>query len=214
VARKNAGRAVGMRLVTFGFCLAMSVFAIVGLAAGQQAQEMKPKVSDKPFTAEQLAVYRAVLTSWYGGDKAAINLAFQTNPINPDDDSFDKACLKGLILEKAKPAEVHRFRGEDPAHLGFANLRLVDPELQAKEVRENDPGNSIGEGKSVDDAVDRGFAHGLFTLGEIQFDQSHTHAIVSFSFWCGRLCGHGTTMLMEKKNGAWKRKSQCGGSVS
>jgi hypothetical protein len=95
--------------------------------------------------------------------------------------------------------------------LGFANLRLVDPELQAREVRKNDPGNAIREGKSVDDAVGNGFTHGLFTLGEIQFDQSRTHALVSFSFWCGSLCGHGTTTLMEKKDGVWMRKKQCGG---
>jgi hypothetical protein len=172
---------------------------------------MKPKVSDKPFTAEQLVVYRALLTSWYEGDTAAINLAIQTDPIDPNDDSFDKACLKGIFLEKAKPVAVHLFRSEDLAQLGFAKLRLVDPELQAKEVRENDPGKAIREGRLVDDAVDNGIAHGLFTLSEIQFDKSHTHAIVQFRSWCGMLCGHGSTMLLEKKNGTWMSKKQCGG---
>jgi hypothetical protein len=200
--------------VAFLRVLAVVWLGIIEPSLGQQAQEVKPKVSENPFTTEELVVYRAVLTSWYESDKTAINLADQTNPINSDDDSFDKACLKGLVLEKTNPNEVHRFRAEDTVQLGFINLRLVDPELQAKEVRENDPGNAIRKGGSVDDAVDKGFAHGLFTLGEIQFDQSHTHALVPFRFWCGRLCGNGSTMLMEKKGGVWRQKTQCGGWVS
>jgi hypothetical protein len=212
---EESARLAGRRcLAVLIVCLMLPVFSAVGSARGQQVAEVKPRISDQPLTSEQLAVYRAVLTGWYEGNKAAINLAAQTDPINPSDDSFDKACLKGLLLEKATPAEVHRFRVEDAAQLGFAKLRLVDPESQAKEVHENDPDKSISEGRTVDDAVSNGFAHGLFTLGEIQFDQSHTHAIVSFSFWCGRLCGNGSTMLMEKKDGVWVNRKQCGGWVS
>jgi len=183
-------------------------------AAGQQAEDRKPSVSDQPFTTEQIAVYRAVLVSWYQGDKGSINLSIQTSPVDLSDDSFDKACIKGLVLDKVQVAQVHRFRVEDSRQLGFDNLRLVDPELQAKEVHKNVPGTAIREGKSVDEAVNNGFAHGLLTLGEIQFDQNHTHALVSFSFWCGSLCGHGTTMLMEKKGGVWILMKQCGGWVS
>jgi len=90
----------------------------------------------------------------------------------------------------------------------------VDPDAQGHQVREHDPGNAIRDGKPVDNAVSEGFEHGLFTLGEIRFNRDHTRAVVSFSFWCGSLCGHGNTMLLEKKNGAWKQKKQCGGWVS
>lgn len=206
----------GLRQSVLSFSTWVSLMALgaAGSALGQQSQDVKPIVNNKPFTTEQFAVYRAVLTIWSQGDKSAINLSVQTDPVNPNDDSFDKACLKGLILEKTPVAEVHRFRDEDLAQLGIAKLRLVDPELQAKEVRENDPGNAIRRGQPVDDAVSNGFAHGLLTLGEIQFDQSRTHAVVSFRFWCGMLCGHGTTMLMEKKDGMWTRKKQCGGWMS
>ena len=196
------------RIAPYVVCLALSA---VGLVSAQQDRDVRPKVSDQPFTAEQIAVYRALLTSWYEGDKAAINLAIQTDPIDPNDDSFDKTCLKGLILEKMKAAEVHRFRSEDLTPLGFANLRFVDPEIQAKEVRDNDPGKAILDGKSVDDDVDNGIAHGLFTLGEIHFDKNHTHALVQYRSWCGMLCGHGSTMLLKKKDGVWMRKKQCGG---
>jgi len=205
---------VRQRVVSFSTCALLVALAAAGSALGQQSQDVKPMVNKSPFTTEQLAVYRAVLTIWSQGEKAAINLSVQTDPVNPSDDSFDKTCLKGLILEKAPVAEVHRFRDEDLAQLGSAKLRLVDPELQAKEVRENDPGNAIRRGQPVDDAVNNGFAHGLLTLGEIQFDQSRTHAVVSFGFWCGMLCGNGTTLLMEKREGKWIQKKQCGGWMS
>jgi hypothetical protein len=122
--------------------------------------------------------------------------------------------LKGFILEKAAPGEVHRFRSEDAAQLGFAKLRLVDPELQERDVHQNDPDKSISDGRTVDEAVSNGFGHGLFTLGEIQFDRSHMHALVSFRFHCGMLCGNGSTMLMEKKDGVWISKTQCSGWIS
>ena len=123
-------------------------------------------------------------------------------------------CMRGLSSE-SRGNEVHRFRQEDLPGLGAASdIRLVDPEAHASEVREHDPGDAIRNGTSADDAVKDGFAHGLFTFGEIWFDRSHTHAVVSFRFWCGSLCGHGSTMLLEKRNGAWKQKKQCGGWVS
>ena len=81
-------------------------------------------------------------------------------------------------------------------------------------MSDNDPGKAIQKGKNVDEAVANGFAHGLLTISEIRFDKTHTHALVSLSFVCGGLCGNGTTMLLEKKDGAWMRKAQCGGWVS
>jgi hypothetical protein len=59
-----------------------------------------------------------------------------------------------------------------------------------------------------------GFAHGLVTVSEIRFDKKHRHAIVSFSFYCGSLSGNGGAVLLEKIDGAWQRKSQCGGWIS
>jgi hypothetical protein len=51
-----------------------------GLATAQEAAETKPKVSNIPLTAEQLAVYRVVLHSWMENEVSAINLTIQTVP--------------------------------------------------------------------------------------------------------------------------------------
>jgi len=85
---------------------------------------------------------------------------------------------------------------------------------QQKEVEENDPSTSIRRGSSVHSAVENGFAHGYAWLSEIRFDKSHTHAVVSYGFRCGGLCGNGETVVLEKTNGEWKFKSQCSGWIS
>lgn len=189
--------------------LANATFAFVLEA---QSTEIPTKVADQPLNAEQLAVYRAMLVSWFQGEKAKVNLGALTDPVG--EDSADKTCFKGLSWEAVVTGQVHRVRPEDAAQLGPFEFRLVEPNAGGKEVSDNDPGKAIQKGKNVDEAVANGFAHGLLTISEIRFDKTHTHALVSLSFVCGGLCGNGTTMRLEKKDGAWMRKAQCGGWVS
>ncbi|MGO9336941.1 MAG: hypothetical protein ACLPY1_05470 [Terracidiphilus sp.] len=179
-----------------------------------QSSDVPAKIADQPLTAEQLAVYRTMLVSWYQGEKAKINLRVLTDPVTAVGDSLDKRCLKGLSMEPLAAGVAHRIRKEDLARLGPFEFRLIEPKAGANEVSDNDPGKAIQKGEAVDAAVENGFAHGLLTVGEIQFDKTHTHALVSFSFVCGRLCGNGTTMLLEKTGGIWRKKAQCGGWVS
>ena len=79
--------------------------------------------------------------------------------------------------------------------LSANHVRLVDPDKH----KMHDPGRSIFRGQSVDDAVETGFAAGLFTFSEIVFDNSHTHAALRYSFVCGSLCGHGGTVVFTKE---------------
>jgi hypothetical protein len=109
---------------------------------------------------------------------------------------------------------VHRIRSEQLPSIAATGFRLVDPDQHARVVRENDPQRHIHNEKDIGNAVDNGFAHGLFTLGEIQFDKPHTFAAVSFSFWCGSLCGHSQTWVMKKSNGNWERIKVCAAWIS
>jgi hypothetical protein len=190
--------------------LVLLILAAVGFAASQDSTETKPKVSDKPLTAEQLAVYRVVLGSWMAEEMPAINLAVQTTPLEKTGVFGDEDCEKGLDIEPATPAVVHRFRQQDLAQLGSSRtFTLVDKDRQEQEVRSNDPEKTVGDGRTIDDAVRNGFAHGLATLSEIRFDKGHKHAIVSYGFFCGSLCGNGGTVVLEKIDGEWRRKSNC-----
>jgi hypothetical protein len=192
----------------------MLLIGFAGLAAAQEFAETKPKVSDQPLTAEQLAIYRTVLHGWMENEVSAINLSIQTVPLTADGLFGYEGCDKGLELEPAAPGVVHRFRAADLTQLGSGKISLVDPERGNKEVADNDPGKTIREGRSIEDAVRNGFAHGLVTLSEIRFDKEHKKAIVSFSFFCGSLCGNGGTVVLEKTDGGWKRGSRCHDWVS
>ena len=170
------------------------IAALTMAASGSRASgvdERKPVVSDKPLTAEQLAIYGVVLKRYLSGEPGSLNLSIQTESIETEGPFAGHDCSTKFDMEPAQPNVVHLFRPDDLSRLGVSSLRLVDPDQQGKEVKKNDPGKTIREGASVDDAVKNGFAHALFSLSEIWFDKKHEHAIVSYRFWCGSLCGNG-----------------------
>lgn len=68
--------------------------------------------------------------------------------------------------------------------------------------------------EQLDQSVKQAFRTGLFTLSEIAFDKEHRRAVVSYSFVCGMLCGHGNTMVLKKLGQNWKIAKRCGGWVS
>lgn len=180
-----------------------------------QGSDKPPKVSEVPLTADQLAIYRAVLDDWAAGDRSVIYLSMLTEPIGNGDDL--RGCSKKHVFAKPVPNLAHRLRETDLISLGTHEFRLVNPEEHSKQIEANDPENAIREGKGgkdLDQAVDNAIAHGLFTLGEIQFDVTHTYAQVSFGLRCGMLCGHGSTLLIKKTDQGWRRIKTCGGWVS
>jgi hypothetical protein len=195
----------------FGVCAVLFAFA----AGVHSEDETKPVVSLSPLTGEQLAVYRAILTSWAGDETSQLDLADRTVPSDDTSPFHDKDCGKGLDLEPASPTLVHHFRVADLSQLGSRNIRLVGTERGDKDVQENDPGHAIRNGGSIDDAVRNGIAHGLFTLSEIRFDKTHTHAVVAYSFVCGELCGNGATLILERTKTGWlPTKNRCSQWIS
>ncbi len=202
--------------------LGLSFVTVHGILSGfclGQSRETKPVVSDKPLSPDELAVYRSILSGWMnnGSGRHAVSLAIQTMPFHPD--SLDPDCGQALHMTEGSVGEVHRFRAEDlpvlrSGKMKANTIRLVDPEAQSKEVAENDPDTHIHKGRSIGEAVDNGFAHGFVSLGEIHFDKDHRYAIVSYDFSCGRLCGNGAMVILEKKNGAWIFHQECSHSVA
>jgi hypothetical protein len=194
--------------------LVLAVVAVsgFGVLAKAQQDDVKIVVSDQPMTSDQLAIYRTVLKSWMDNGKAAIHLSIRTMPFYLSE--MDKDCGSELHFVPGLGGEVHQFRATDLPLIGSKKIELVEPEKQMDEVKKNDPHTNIYKGKSISDAVENGFAHGLAQLGEIRFDESHTHAIVSYDFSCGRLCGNGSTVILEKKDGKWGLKSHCSVSMA
>jgi hypothetical protein len=190
------------------FVLFTSLFALLAFA-----DDGLPTVSQSKMDADQLAVYQVFLNSYNNRTKAQLNLSQVTSTFNLAAREND-SCLRGIKFDTESRADsvVHRFDLQTPLP---SFVRLVDPQEQEKVVRQNDPGDAIRQGKDVKDAVEMGFTAGLMTLSEVAFDKTHRYAAMSFSFVCGGLCGHGSTVVFEKRNGDWKQlKRRCGGWVS
>lgn len=196
-------RRMAVRAVT-----ATAIFLVLAaVARAQSASEASPEISEKPLSADQLDIYRAILDKWLGGGKSVVNLSDETRLLQPSD---EEGCGKGLDLEVESPVEIHRFRPEDLGRLGPPKrIALVDPQQQKRAIADNDPSKKIREGATVEDAVRNGYSHGLFTFSEIRFNRNHDRAVVAFGFVCGGLCGHGATVLMEKAGSNWEIRSQC-----
>ncbi len=182
------------------------------IALGQDSKELKPKVSDAPLSADQLAIYHAVVHEWGSESPEGTNLSMFTSlPRGPIADS-NAECLNGHEFESV--SMVHRIRNEDLSSIAHTGFHLVDPDEHARVVIENDPQRHILNEKDIGKAVDNGFAKGLFTFSEVRFDKTHEFAVVSFSFWCGSLCGHGQTWVLKKTDGNWRKIKTCGVWIS
>lgn len=175
--------------------------------------DKKPQISQSPMDADQIAVYQTFLDSYTTGSKARINLSKITSTFSLAEEKKD-SCLKGIAFDATGRTDsiVHEF---DPKTALPGNIRLVDPREQQRSIKRNDPGSAIRQGQDVNSAVEAGFAAGLLTLSEVAFDKDRTHAAMSFSFVCGGLCGHGSTILLEKKDGKWREsKGRCSSWIS
>lgn len=162
--------------------------------------------------ANEAAIYQAVIREWTSGNPTSLNVSARTFSLQANLDStalMDCACSVEIEPESL-------FGAAHSSHQLSADMvgrvRLVDPHKEADVIQENDPQEAMGHGMS---AFKKALASGIFSLSEIAFDKEHKHAIVSFSFSCGSLCGTGSTWIFEKIGGEWKQTDRkCGGWVS
>lgn len=119
------------------------------------------------------------------------------------------ACAKGQDFPSETPGEDAQ-RSLVGVQFARRGIELID----GSGWKPVDPGESIAKGKSVDEAVEEGFANALMSFSGITFSRDRKEAIVSFSTRCGRLCGSGSTLRMKETGGRWTVSKQCGGWVS
>ena len=177
----------------------------------------KPVKATFPLSADEVSIYNAVLRH-YGGDKdTALNVSQTTYPLDPDspmDGLKGAECLKGIHLENIAVVP-HSFHELPPDVLPGKKMKLVDPRKQTTIVRSNDPSKTIRKGKPVGDALESAYSTALFSMSEIGFDKDHRFAVVSYRFWCGSLCGNGSTLVFEKVKGEWRNANRnCGSWIS
>ena len=185
-----------------------------------RSQAQKPTKSTENLTADEVAIYRAVLqlnAPNNSGAPRTLNVSATTFPLDPSSRRSglsNSGCLKGIQLDNLASAS-RSFHELSHDILPNKVARLVDPKKQENIVHDNDPDKTMGDGKSADTAVKGALGTALFSLSEIAFDRARTHAVVSYTFWCGSLCGNGATWVFEKVGNEWKKTDRnCGGWIS
>ena len=197
--------------------LVLSVIGLMALVCLAQETERKPTVSKEPLTQEQVDIYRAVLNLYMKHSTVRVNLSDTTEPMDFSGLSSDDTCGKGIDLEttEGRSPVVHTL---GPSVAVASGIVFVDPEQQERKIKEGDPENVIMKGKHTEEelhnSLKKAFDNGLLSLSEIAFDKSHLHAIVTYSFSCGRLCGCGAVLLLKKSGSRWKVQKPCVGWVS
>ena len=179
-------------------------------AQQDQAQPAYKMSDKKPLGNERLNVYRDFLTEWRHDAFSTLNISTDLDTLDRTGSNGNDGCFTEFDAEVTPTPEVHEFSNFDSILLGTGKINLVDPDVQIKDVEKNDPRKTVNKGVSVDNAVQNGFDHGLFTFSEIQFDKNHEKAIFSYSFYCGQECGNGGTVVMTRSvSGVWVITSRC-----
>ena len=180
----------------------------------------KAQLSGNPLTKEQVAVYRAVLGDYTKEVEDSLNLDSKTEPLDRSGHFFDDGCAEGLELENTSVPMIHHL---DRRVVTSSKIVLADGDRQQKTIAENDPQNLVKKAveghenvsdKQLKDSVTQAINTGLFTFSEIAFDKPHRHAVVSYAFVCGGLCGHSNTVVLKKNRRTWKIINTCGGWIS
>jgi hypothetical protein len=202
------------------FLAAMICLSLCPISTAQE-DPPKPVLSNGPLTADEVAIFRTVLKDYLKGSRGVMLLANTTVPAEPSPTSVWTCADE--ISAKLDPQSMEVVHSIDALVVAGLQVRLADPDAQEKEIKANDPQNlihsAIDEGrrvtdKQIDDSVTKAFNSALFTLSEIIFDQRHVNAVVSYSFFCGSLCGNGNTLALRKVGKVWKVRKHCGGWVS
>lgn len=192
------------------------IIAMVLLCTSTNATGDKPVKATSPLSADELSVYSALLRHYSSDKDIALNVSQTTYPLDPSSPMSGlqgAECLEGIHLENV--AVVSRsFHELPPDALPGKKMKLVDPRKQTKIVRSNDPSNTIRKGKPIQNAVESAFSNALFSVSEVAFDKDHRFAVVSYRFWCGSLCGNGSTLVFQKVKGEWRSVRNCGGWIS
>jgi hypothetical protein len=106
----------------------------------------------------------------------------------------------------------------DPSMVSDTKVVLVDPELQERVIKENDPQKLMKKAidyhekvtrEQFEESLKQASQSGLFTLSEVVFDREHHRAAVAYSFACGMSCGDDNTVLLKKSGQDWRVTKKC-----
>ena len=147
----------------------------------------------------KLEVYRAFVSAYSEGNR--VNLANVTTRF--DAESAGATTCAPTILATALLSDRLRTTTINQSDFQSSFVHVVDPEDQAVQVRIHDPSMNIRSEDNIDRAVADAFDAGFLQVSEVGFDITGQHAMLTYSFICGMLCGHGGTALFDRVGDRW-----------
>jgi hypothetical protein len=188
-------------------CLMIAAIAWTGVHAARcSADEAKAG-----HTSDASAIYSSFLAQWMKKDGAPMNVANSAARPTPEDIAQYSECASGGAESSVRWITDTTDADLNSALSSLPRVKLVDP----KHWQPVDPGNLIAKGQSVGTAVNAGIDNGLMTLSVISFNEAHDTAMLTFSFVCGSLCGHGGAVMFKKTPEGWvQSKEPCSSWMS
>jgi hypothetical protein len=155
-------------------------------------------------TGDAKEIYSAFLARWMGKYGAPMNVANSAVRPTPEDIGQYSECAADGTGKSARWVTGTTDADLKSALSSLPRVNLVDP----KRWQPMDPGGLIAKGQSFGAAVNAGINGGLMTLSVISFNERHDTAMLTFSFVCGSLCGHGGAVMFKKTSKGWVQSKQ------
>ncbi len=138
------------------------------------------------------------------GYKVISDLDMLPPPMWTGEGSFKKYLSEVLVENDTlyiigQLKELNNFRTDELTKYGFTVVKVSD--MQAKKMT----------GEMFWDKIYKDYGPGLLTVSRPVFNKDFTKAYVRFGYSCGRLCGGGKDMIIERVNGRWRIKEYVNG---
>lgn len=185
--------------------LVVAIWLSISSSVSAAVDAGEPLGSAQPISRDEREVYDAILASWLGAEpgQQLVNTTLDPPPSRSDPEFA--VCTKGLDFPLGASGEGRKtLVGVQFARSG---ITLID----GSQWKPSDPADGIAKGKSVDAAVEEGFANSLMSFSQIAFSRNGKDALVKFGMVCGSLCGSGSTVRLHKTGERWAVVEHCGG---
>lgn len=174
---------------------------------------------------DEYKVYDAVIRHMFAGGVTRFDMNAKIDQIvirdrthsayawGPDKENWDQVKIRLRSLsdetiagyESARRAEVELKPKLD---IPFKYLLMTDKRLSDLIPDRNDYDRSSGYWKEFYEVYPKSAGYNSFS--RVGFDKTKRQALVYFVNWCGRLCGTGSYLLIEKGQNGWEVKESAG----
>lgn len=177
-------------------CASLAAIAFLFWSVGGHRRD------ERTVRAEELAVYRSLLSDWIQSGHRQINLVSIPMPLDVAE------CESGI--SRGDSRDIGKLVSSDIAQLKTDRIQLLDIETSIDPSRRDEVTRNVKRGAPMSGGILGQIGDGsVLTFSTVLFDSSHQRAIAGYRYWCGGDCGHGKTLLLERRGDEWAVSKFC-----